>query len=95
MIKLGEFFTFKRGNATGISERQNSHDINSVRLISATGYNNGGDKFVIPKDGEKVYKNALAIGNNGSVGLGKVFFILISLLQLLMLLLCFLKISIN
>lgn len=74
MIKLGEFFTFKRGNATGISERQNSHDINSVRLISATGYNNGGDKFVIPKDGEKVYKNALAIGNNGSVGLGKVFF---------------------
>lgn len=74
MVRVGNIFTLRRGNATEISERNNSYGDESVRLISATGYNNGGDKFVVPKDDETIYENVLAIGNNGSVGLGKAFY---------------------
>lgn len=74
MIKLGDYFNFKRGNATEISTKINSNSIDSVRLISATGYNNGGEISVIPGKKETIYENKITVGNNGSIGLGKAFF---------------------
>ncbi|MBS0955640.1 restriction endonuclease subunit S [Lactiplantibacillus plantarum] len=74
MIRVGDYFIPKRGNATEISTKTMSSSKNSVRLLSATGYNNGGELFVVPKSNETIYENALTIGNNGSVGLGRAFF---------------------
>ncbi|WP_251575665.1 restriction endonuclease subunit S [Limosilactobacillus agrestimuris] len=72
-IRVGDFFKVKRGNVKNLTGRQNIGKT-GVRLISATGFNNGGEISVKPKPGETIYENKLAIGNNGSVGLGKAFF---------------------
>ncbi|MBD8087263.1 restriction endonuclease subunit S [Limosilactobacillus sp. c11Ua_112_M] len=72
-IRVGDFFKVKRGNVKSLTGRQ-SVGKTGVRLISATGFNNGGEISVKPKQGETIYENKLAIGNNGSVGLGKAFF---------------------
>lgn len=74
IVKVGDFFNLKRGNATEISTREMSNSNDSVRLISASGYNNGGELFVVAKENETIYENKLTIGNNGSIGLGKAFF---------------------
>lgn len=67
MIKLGDFFNVKRGNAKKVTQLVKSDAPGSVRLISATQFGNGGNLFYVPTN-ETVYKSGLTINNNGSVG---------------------------
>lgn len=68
MIRIGDYFNIKRGDAKNISNKTASDSLDAVRLLSSTSSNNGGDLFVIPEETESIYKNTLTINNNGSVG---------------------------
>lgn len=67
MIKLDKFFKVKRGDTKNVTQLVESNDSNTVRLISATHFSNGGSIFYIPTN-ETVFKSGLTINNNGSVG---------------------------
>lgn len=67
MTKLGDFFRVERGDVKKITQLTESNAENSIRLISATHFDNGGNLFYIPTT-ETVYKSGLTINNNGSVG---------------------------
>ena len=67
MTKLGDFFRVERGDVKKVTQLTESSAENSIRLISATHFDNGGNLFYIPTT-ETVYKSGLTINNNGSVG---------------------------
>lgn len=68
MIRLSDYFSITRGDAKNLTKKVSSDSHEAVRLLSATADKNGGNKFVIPEEGETVYKNLITINNNGSVG---------------------------
>ena len=51
-IRVGDFFKVKRGSVESLTGRQ-SVGKTGVRLISATGFNNGGEKLVLNLSKEK------------------------------------------
>lgn len=67
MIKLGDFFDVKRGDTKNVTQLTENNTLNSVRLISATHFENGGSFFYEPTT-ETIYESGLTINNNGSVG---------------------------
>lgn len=68
MIKVGDYFNIKRGNAKNISKRQNSITNNAVRLLSSSSTNNGGNIMVEPNKLDTVFSHCITVNNNGSVG---------------------------